>query len=98
MLRSSGGKCVVSTNRSAAVLGDRHRAGIGSSLPCGGFQHRRIVAGDDLGLVFCFAESSTPCLAFENSSCSGYMRPPSSRSVPLYSVSLPDLTQASISD
>src|SRR5262245_59826755 len=98
MLRSSGGKCVVRTNRSCTVLGDKQRAGIGSSLPCGGFQHRRIVAGGDLGFVFCLAESSTPCLAFENSSCSGYIRPPSSRIVALYSVSLPDLTQASISD
>src|SRR5436190_14951309 len=97
MLRSSGGKCVVRTNRSCNVLGDKQRAGIGSSLPCGGFQHSRTVAGGDFGFVFCFAESSTPCLAFENSSCSGYIRPPSKWILALYSVSFPDFTQASIS-
>ena len=44
-----------------------------------------------------FFESSTPCLALENSSRSGYTRPPSKKIEPRYSVSLPDFTQASIS-
>ena len=40
--------------------------------------------------------SFTPCLAFEYSSFNGWARPATSRATPLYSVSLPDFTQASI--
>src|SRR6476660_7918301 len=97
MLRSSGGKCVVRTNRLDGSLGDSTREGTGSTAPCGGFQHKRMLASPDFGFSFCLAESSTPCLAFENSSCSGYQRPPSKWIVALNSVSLPDFTQASIS-
>src|SRR5262245_31816543 len=97
VLRSSGGNGVVTTNDSGKRFGDRHRDGTGSASRCGSF-HSRVI--DDLaggGFSFCFFESSTPCLALEYSSRSGYARPASRNSEPLYSVSLPDFTQASIS-
>ncbi len=75
-------------------FGVRLRAGTDGR--CGGFHNKAtdaLTAGGFFGFVF---ESSTPCLAFENSSFTGYARPATRNTEALYSVSLPDLTQASI--
>jgi hypothetical protein len=66
-----------------------------STTPAGGFHRSAMLAG--ISLPSFFFLSSTPCFAFENSRRIGYARPPSSVIRPRYSVSSPDLTQASIS-
>src|SRR4051794_34714164 len=97
MLRSSGGKGAVRTKDSGDLTGARFRAGIVSATRFGAFHSRAIDAGTGLGFLLFVFESSTPCLAFENSSRIEYARPPSSRMGARKTVSFPDLTQASIS-
>src|SRR5437660_1058140 len=95
MLRSSAGNGVARTNSSGRRAGDRLRAGMTSSPCCGGFQESETDALVG-GFLLLFLESSTPCLALENSSRSGYARPPSRKIDARYSLSLPDFTQASM--